>query len=506
MPQYQSLKTIPKISIKNKDILSLVYTPGVGSSCLKIKETPEAALVYTNKINTVAVISFDYNASLKRALFLKSVLLIDAQPLVIKENTTKEDFKFALKNITLNFCAIDLSLMSDFVDEIDFEETIPILKSSTNNLKEFFGTIARNIFMFDETKLVGDIQERSLKLHELAGGVIETELCEEKRNKPIAIISDGTAVLGYGNIGALASLPVMEGKAALYAEFADVDSLIFCTKTQNADEIIKITQIFADSFSGIHLEDISAPSCFEIENKLAETLNIPVFHDDQHGTAIIVLAGLLNALALAQKDISEIKIVMSGAGAAGNAIAKLLLFAGAKNIVMSDINGVLYKSRPQNDKYLEELANITNPNNEKGTLKDIIKNADVFIGVSKGGLLTKEHIQSMNQKPIVFALANPIPEIMPDLAKQAGAFIVSTGRSDFPNQINNSLAFPGLFKGLIDGQIPKVTNEIKFESALIIASAINDDELNNENIMPDALNKMVPLKIADTIVTKFSYK
>ncbi len=502
MPQYKSFRTVPKIEINDKDTLSLVYTPGVGASCLKISENPEAAMVYTNKINSVAVISFDYEKSLKRAIFLKSVLLIDAYPLEI-EQCSKQDLKFAIENIEINFCAIDLSLISDFAKDIEFEVEIPVLVESVSDLKGFFGAISRNVFMIDTSKLKGDVSERSLQLHELAGGVIETELVEEQRQKPVAIISDGTAVLGYGNIGALASLPVMEGKAALYAEFANVDSVVFCVKTQIPDEIVKIVNLFKNSFSGLHLEDISAPSCFEVEEKLIETSGLPVFHDDQHGTAIIVLAGLLNALVLSEKNFSEIKIVISGAGAAGNAVAKLLVFAGAKNIVLGDINGAVYKGRESNDKYLEELAQITNPEDLKGNLSEIIKDADVFIGLSKGGILSEEMIKTMAPKPIVFALANPIPEIMPDKAKHAGVYIISTGRSDFENQINNSLAFPGLFKGVIDGHIKKITNEIKLESALMIASMVPTDELTPDNILPDALDRMIPLEIANVIVKKF---
>lgn len=502
MPQYQGFKTVPKIAVEDKDTLSLVYTPGVGSSCLAISKNPEAASVYTNKINSVAVISFDYEKSLKRAIFLKSVLLIDAYPLVIKE-TTKGNIKFAVENIEINFCAIDLSLMEDYIKDIDFDVEIPVLKGSVPDLKGFFGAISRNVFMIDPSKLKGDVQERSLQLHELAGGVIETELTEEKRNKPVAIVSDGTAVLGYGNIGALASIPVMEGKAALYSELADVDSMVFCVKTQDTADVIKIVELFENSFSGIHLEDISAPSCFEIEEKLSETLSIPVFHDDQHGTAIIVLAGLLNALVLEDKKLSDIKIVIAGAGAAGNAVAKLLLFAGAKNIVMDDSDGVIYKGRASNDKYNEELAQLTNLSNEHGELKDVIKNADVFIGLSKGGILTEEMVESMEYKPIVFALANPTPEIMPEKAKHAGAYIVSTGRSDFENQINNALAYPGLFKGLIDGNIKNVTNEIKLECALMIASMVPTDELTPGSIMPDPLDRMIPLQIAKVIQEKF---
>ena len=504
MPQFQGFKTIPKIPIDDKDTLSLVYTPGVGSSCLKIAQNPEASMVYTNRINSVAVIAFDYEKALNRAIFLKSVLLIDAYPLVISTQTPKQDFKFAIENIDINFCAIDLSLIEDYVSDIEFDVEIPVLKGAVSDLKDFFGAISRNVFMIDISKLTGTVQERSLQLRELAGGVVETELTGEKRNKPVAIVSDGTAVLGYGNIGALASMPVMEGKAALYAELADVDSMCFCTKTQKTEEIIKIVQMFASSFSGIHLEDIAAPECFEIEDCLSETLDIPVFHDDQHGTAIIVLAGLLNALVLEDKSISNIKIVISGAGAAGTAVAKLLLSAGAKNIVMSDINGALYRGRKNESKYLDNLAEITNPHNEKGELKDIIKNADVFIGLSKGGILTEDMVKSMEYKPVVFALANPEPEIMPEAAKHAGVYIISTGRSDFENQINNSLAFPGLFKGLIDGKIKKATNEIKLESALIIASAVSSEELSVNNILPDALDRTLPFKLANAIKEKFS--
>ncbi len=503
MPQYKGFKIVPKIPINNKDVLSLVYTPGVGSACLKIAENPEAATIYTNKINSVAVVGLNYEKTLNRAMFLKSVLLIDAYPLILSANTSKNDLKFAIENISVNFCAFDLSLISDFVADIDFNIDIPVLKEATSDLKDFFGAISRNVFMLDISNLKGDIQERSLQLHELAGGVIETELTEETRNKPVAVVSDGTAVLGYGNIGAIASLPVMEGKIALYSEFADVDAMPFCVKTQNPTEIIKIVKMFSNSFSGIHLEDICAPSCFIIENELSKNLDIPIFHDDQHGTAIIVLAGLLNALTLVEKNISTVKIVISGAGAAGSAVAKLLLFAGAKNIIMIDINGVVNKGRPQNDVYLEELAEITNPNKENGPLSNIIKNADVFIGLSKGNLLTKEMVASMEYQPIVFALANPTPEIMPDEAKNAGAYIVSTGRSDYANQVNNSLAYPGLFKGLIDGKIPYVTNEIKLECAFMIASMVSDEDLNCENILPDALDRSVPFEIATAIKNKF---
>ena len=356
--------------------------------------------------------------------------------------------------------------------------------------------------MFNPTQLKGSISEKSLQLHELAGGVIETELTEEKCKKLVAIVSDGTAVLGFGNIGADAAIPVMEGKAALYAALADVSSMSLCVKTQIPEEVFKIVQLLEDSFSGIHIEDIAAPACFQVENTLIDTLKIPVFHDDQHGTAIIVLAAILNALTIANKELDKVKIIINGAGAAGSAVARLLIFAGVKNLIMLDKNGTIYKGRPENNTNLEDLAQYTNPNQEKGPLSDEIKGADIFIGLSKGNLLTPEMVKAMNKKPIVFALANPMPEIMPDDAKTAGAFIVGTGRSDFPNQINNSLAFPGVFKGAIDGNIHKITDEIKLNCAVALASIIPEAELSPEKILPDPLDPKVVEKITEVMAAK----
>ena len=497
----QGIKVVPKIEINDKEILSLVYTPGVGSSCLKISENIEAEKIYTNKIDSVAVISFDYEQSLKRAIFLKSSLLIDAYPLCIKQTTT-DDLKFVAENIVPNFCGIDLSLISDYVKEIEFDVDIPVLKGVVPDIKEFFGTISRNVFMFNPAKLKGNVSEKSLQLHELAGGVIETELSREKNKKMVAIVSDGTAVLGFGNIGADAAIPVMEGKAALYAALAGVSSMPLCLKTQNPKEVIKIVQLLEDSFSGIHMEDIAAPACFEIENTLIDTLKIPVFHDDQHGTAIIVLAAVLNALTLANKELSDVKVIINGAGAAGSAVARLLIFAGVKNLIILDSKGAVYKGRPQNNENLEALAQETNPNQEKGKLEEEIKGADVFIGLSKGNLLTPEMVKTMSDKAIVFALANPVPEILPDAAKDAGAFIVGTGRSDFPNQINNSLAFPGVFKGAIDGNIHKITDEIKLNCAVALASIVSKDELSPEKILPDPLDVRVVQRITDVMASK----
>lgn len=503
MPQYQGFKIVIKIPVDSKEILSLVYTPGVGSSCLKISENPELTQVLTNKLNSVAVIAFDYEIALKRALFLKSALMIDAYPLCVKDSVQKDDLKLVVENIEPNFCGIDLSQIAEFAQNIDFQVQIPVLTRPVPDLRDFFGAISRNIFKFDPSKLSGTTNEKSLELHELAGGVIETELTGDKRRKPLAVISDGTSVLGFGNIGAEASIPVLEGKIALYSELAQVDAIPLALKTQNPDEIIKIAQILADSFSGIHLEDIAAPACFKVENSLIETLKIPVFHDDQHGSAIIVLAGLLNSLVLEKKELSGVKIVINGAGAAGSATARLLAFAGAKNIKLCDINGAVYPNRPENDENLEELAKLTNPDGQKSSLSEIIKGADVFIGLSKGNILTDEMVLSMAENPVIFALANPIPEIMPDKAEHDGAYIVATGRSDFPNQINNSLAFPGLLKGVLDAGLERITDEIKLECALTIASLVPEDELSREKIVPDGLDMRVTQSIVAMICAKF---
>lgn len=501
MAYMQGIKVVPKIEIKDKEILSLVYTPGVGSSCLKISENIEAEKIYTNKIDSVAVLSFDYEHSLKRAIFLKSSLLIDAYPLCIKQ-TTPEDLKFVVDNIEPNFCGIDLSLISDYVKEIEFDVDIPVLKGTVPDIKDFFGAISRNVFMFNPNQLKGNVSEKSLQLHELAGGVIETELSEQKCTKMVAIVSDGTAVLGFGNIGADAAIPVMEGKSALYAALAGVSSMPLCIKTQNPKELIKIVQLLEESFSGIHLEDIAAPACFEIENTLIDTLKIPVFHDDQHGTAIIVLAAILNALTLVDKELSDVKIIVNGAGAAGSAVARLLIFAGAKNLIVLDSKGSIYKGRPKNNENLENLALSTNPNQEKGSLAEEIKGADIFIGLSKGNLLTPDMVKTMNKKSIIFALANPVPEIMPDDAKKAGAYVIGTGRSDFPNQINNSLAFPGVFKGAIEGNIHKITDEIKLNCAIALASIVGKNELSREKILPDPLDTRVVQKITEVMSSK----
>lgn len=315
----------------------------------------------------------------------------------------------------------------------------------------------------------------------------------------VAVISDGTAVLGLGDIGPLASLPVMEGKCVLFKEFADVDAIPIVLDTKDVDEIVETVARIAPSLGGINLEDIAAPRCFEVERKLQEKLDIPVFHDDQHGTAIVVLSGILNALKIVKKNLSDIKIVINGAGSAGSAICKLLLSSGVKNIVMCDINGVIHKNAELANDSLRELAEITNPNNETGTLKDAIKNADVFIGVSAPNLVSQEMVRTMNEDAIIFAMANPTPEIFPDDALAAGAKVVGTGRSDYPNQINNVLAFPGIFRGALDCRAKRINEEMKVAAAYAISNSISDEELSPTNIIPKAFDLNVQKKVAEAV-------
>lgn len=315
----------------------------------------------------------------------------------------------------------------------------------------------------------------------------------------IAVVSDGSAVLGLGNIGPHAAMPVMEGKAVLFKEFGGVNAVPICLDTQDTEEIIKAVTYLAPSFGGINLEDISAPRCFEIEERLKATLDIPVFHDDQHGTAIVVLAATINALKITGKKKEECKIVVNGAGSAGIAITKLLLNYGFTNIILCDRTGIISKDRTDLNWMKQQMLEITNPNSESGSLADAMKKTDIFVGVSAPDTLTAEMIKTMNQDPIIFAMANPVPEIMPDVAKAAGARIVGTGRSDFPNQINNVVAFPGIFRGALEGRAPQITEEMKLAAAEAIASLVPEDELNEENIMPEAFNPNVAEVVAAAV-------
>lgn len=377
-----------------------------------------------------------------------------------------------------------------------------------------------------------NIYEESLKYHEQKKGKIEiNSRCEVKNEKDlslaytpgvaepcreihkdsskvytytrkantVAVISDGTAVLGLGDIGPLASLPVMEGKCVLFKEFGDVDAFPIILDTKDTNEIVETITRIAPSFGGINLEDIAAPRCFEIEKKLKEKLDIPVFHDDQHGTAIVVLASLINALKIVNKKLENIKVVINGAGSAGSAICKLLLSSGVKNIVMCDKSGAIHKNMDFVNDAMRALSEITNPNDETGLLKDVMVNADVFIGVSAPNLVSPEMVKSMNSDAIIFAMANPTPEIFPDVAKEAGARVIGTGRSDFPNQINNVLAFPGIFRGALDAMASDINEEMKVAAAYAIANSISEEELNEEYIIPKPFNKNVQKAVADAV-------
>ena len=320
-----------------------------------------------------------------------------------------------------------------------------------------------------------------------------------RRWNTVAVVTDGTAVLGLGDIGPEAGMPVMEGKCVLFKAFGDVDAIPLCVRTKDVEEIVKTVSLLAGSFGGVNLEDISAPRCFEIEKRLKEVCDIPIFHDDQHGTAVVTLAGLINALKLTGKKIEEVKIVTSGAGAAGIAIIKLLLSMGAKHVIMTDREGAIYKGRENLNPIKMEMAEITNLSMEKGSLSDVIKNADVFIGVSAPGTLNKDMVKSMAEKPIIFACANPIPEIFPEDAKEAGAAVVSTGRSDFPNQINNVLCFPGIFRGALDVRAKDINDEMKVAAAYAIAELVSNQELNAEYILPAAFDERVKDAVAKAV-------
>ncbi|MFA5828937.1 MAG: NADP-dependent malic enzyme [Candidatus Gracilibacteria bacterium] len=377
-----------------------------------------------------------------------------------------------------------------------------------------------------------DVFEKSLELHAKLHGVLEIALktpvdtredlslaytpgvaepCRKIQENPedayvytmkcntVAVVTDGSAVLGLGNIGSLAGLPVMEGKCLLLKRFGNVDAFPICLDTQDVEEIIATVKHIAPGFGGIHLEDISAPRCFEIEERLKKELDIPVFHDDQHGTAVVVLAGLINALKLVDKKWDEAKIVISGAGAAAMATTKLLLLYGAKNVILCDRQGAIYLERADltNAPYKLEMARVTNPNKEKGTLAEVVKGADVFVGVSAPGLMTKEMVATMAPKSIVFAMANPTPEIMPDEAKAGGAYIVGTGRSDYPNQINNVLSFPGIFRGVLDARAPQITNAMKLAAAKALAEHVTDPTV--DKIIPGVFDDGIAELVANAV-------
>jgi malate dehydrogenase (oxaloacetate-decarboxylating) len=316
----------------------------------------------------------------------------------------------------------------------------------------------------------------------------------------VAVVSNGTAVLGLGHIGPKAAMPVMEGKAVLFKSFADVDAFPICLNTTDTEEIIRTVQLLEPTFGGVNLEDIAAPQCFEIEDRLRKTCNIPVFHDDQHGTAIVTAAGLLNALKLNHKKIEDIRVAVNGAGAAGVAIVKLMLRMGVKDVILCDTKGIIYEGRPVGmNPFKDEMAKITNREKRQGTLADALVGVDVFVGVSAAGAVTKEMVRSMHRDPIIFAMANPVPEIMPDEAKEAGALVIGTGRSDFPNQVNNVLAFPGIFRGALDVHAKEINEEMKLAAVNAIAGLISDEELNVDYVIPDPFDPRVAAHVAAAV-------
>ena len=320
-----------------------------------------------------------------------------------------------------------------------------------------------------------------------------------RRHNMVAVVTDGSAVLGLGDIGPEAGMPVMEGKCVLFKEFGGVDAIPLCVRSKDVDDIVNTVRLLAGSFGGVNLEDISAPRCFEIEKKLKECCDIPIFHDDQHGTAVITLAGVINALKLVGKKLDEVKIVTSGAGAAGIAIIRLLISMGLKNVIMTDRKGAIYEGRDGLNPIKEEMAKITNYNHEKGTLAEVIKGADIFIGVSAPGTFTPDMVRTMAKDPIIFACANPTPEIFPDEAKAAGAAVVSTGRSDYPNQVNNVLCFPGIFRGALDVRASDINDEMKVAAAYAIAGLVSDEELNADYILPAAFDPRVKDAVAAAV-------
>lgn len=389
----------------------------------------------------------------------------------------------------------------DFLPEIVNLKDINISKESLKLHKKLKGKITVN-------SKVKVRNRKDLSLIYTPGvGAVSTYLADNKdqtrdytiKNNSVAVISDGSAVLGLGNIGPEGALPVMEGKCQLFNAFAGIDAFPIVLSTQDPEEIIQTVIAIAPTFGGINLEDFAAPKCFYIEERLKKELDIPVIHDDQWGTAVVVLAGLINALKLAKKDFSTSNFVISGAGAAGTAIIKIIKKIGAKNILVIDRTGIIYKNRTENSIEKEKIAKLTNPKNKQGQLKDAMENADVFIGVSTAGILNQDMVKSMSKNPIIFALANPIPEIMPNLAKKAGAFIVATGRSDFPNQVNNALSFPGIFRGALDSRVNQITIEMLINAAQALAKLVKKP--TPEKIIPSIFDKGVMKAVANSIKT-----
>lgn len=471
-----------KLPITTKRDLSLVYTPGVGECCLKIKANPKMAMELTNKANSIAIFAFEKQKmlALQKADEYRQKGF-DAYPIILKKS--KITTQRIVDSLHPTFGIFDISLL---------EEKIDVSKINTIIPSSFIS------FEFpDISKLPEDVKSASVELHHLTKGIIKQAWCDTEP-KLVGVVTNGSAVLGFGNLGPDAAMPVMEGKAALFKKFGNVDAIPICIDAIDIQEFKEIVKALEPTFYGINLEDICAPDCFDVEAELISQMNIPIFHDDQHGTAIVVLAGLINSLKLIEKSKEEVKVVFSGAGAAAMAVCKLFLAYGVRNITMTDINGVIYKGREINDKYLDEIAQKTNLNKIKGGLKEAIIGADVFVGLSAKDVLTADMIKSMASHPVVFALANPNPEIMPNIAKEAGAFIVATGRSDFPNQVNNSLVFPGVFKGILQSDKKIIDDEIKIRAAICLSQRVG--EPSQDKIIPDALDMGVPRLISEAVL------
>jgi malate dehydrogenase (oxaloacetate-decarboxylating) len=473
-----------KLPILTKRDLSLVYTPGVGECCLIIKRNPKMVMELTNKANSIAIFAFKNNAK-KAKEKAESYRLqgFDAYPLIIKKSNVST--QRIIESLHPTFGSNDISFLEEKID--------------TSNINIYIPKVPLNYEVPNVLTLSDDIKLASVSLHTATRGVIKQAWSYDEP-KLVGVISNGTAVLGFGNIGPDAAMPVMEGKAALFKKFGNVDAMPVCIDAIDIEEFKEIIKALEPTFAGINLEDVCAPDCFDVEEDLIKQMNIPIFHDDQHGTAIVVLAGLINALKLINKTKEKVKVVFSGAGAAAIAVCKLLLAYGVKNITLTDIHGIIYKGRKENDKYLEDMATKTNLEGKKGKLSDAVLGADIFIGLSAKGVLTPAMIETMAQKPVIFALANPNPEIMPDEAKEAGAYIIATGRSDFPNQVNNSLIFPGVFKGILQSEIKVIDNDIKIKAAEALAQKV--DGLSVTKIIPDSMDMEIASVISNAVLGK----
>jgi len=518
MPDNFCLEITPKLEVDTSEALSLVYTPGVGAVSSFIAENPKESYELTNRAFSFALISCEENISDD---LTKKINAAEATSILIKQNSSADIFPLVIEKKSLaEISAIIQNLEPSFAgfilknfSEQEFNEIKTNISLPIWLLEENLETISfkikhllpQNQYKAKYSKEIS-VGENSIELHREFQGVIKTEILPEKRNikeNLIAVISDGSAVLGLGNIGAEGGMPVMEGKAVLFKALGNVNAIPICLKTQDAQELISIISAISPILGGINLEDISAPRCFEIENTLKQTLDIPVFHDDQHGTAVVVLSAFINAMKLCNKAPNQIKVVVNGAGAGAIAVSKLLMKYGVKNLILCDRTGAIFEGRTEGMNFFkEEMAKITNPNSEKGLLKDVIECADLFIGLSSANVLTKEMIKLMAKNPIIFALANPVPEIMPTEAAEAGAFIVATGRSDFKNQVNNSLAFPGIFRGVLDVKASCITDEMKIAAALAIAGLVSEEELSSECIIPHALDNRVSRTVAKAVEQK----